>query len=507
MKQLNLFVFNQSWFHLGSLVENIIEHSHKFQMINLYYINKGLYVKPLDMSHSFFGSSFFGDPPQEICQLFLKKYFSHSSTKFIFQDVDLTEVNSQSNIPRSLKNFDQLQRLIYEDTSLGLAISSFLITLSKDSQPQVKKYFKLINNLSLTYLQLFGYLKSLNLNKNSDEVWICNGRPFHDRAIVEFCRKNSIHHKFYELGGESLNQKRWILHDTSPHDRVKHQKEIESFYHVQQITEQTTSNWFARQKTGSDNIFAKNFENSSDLDLSNNFFVFFSSSDDEVSAISLDWISAWGNQLLAVKNLIDFFEKNPSLNLVIRVHPNQKNKSRRDKKNWKSLKSKAKNIYIYNFDSEVNSYDLLEQSIGVFTYGSTVGVEAAYLRKPAALMSHSRWDEIIPHRYLKNFSELTEWIYQVSSGQINSLELESAYTGSLMWAHYMSSAGSIWKVVEVKKDFMGRSIGYLDSKSLKPNYLIIALTRFTRLLRLHLIEKAFNLERKAKRVHKNGNLS
>jgi hypothetical protein len=135
----------------------------------------------------------------------------------------------------------------------------------------------------------------------------------------------------------------------------------------------------------------------------------------------------------------------------------------------------------------------LEKSVGVITYGSTIGVEAAFSKKAAALLAHSRWDEIIPHKYLKEYSDLSDWICKVTTGQTNIKELDAAYKGSLMWANYMTSAGNAWNMIRLKKDFRGRNVGYIDSKCLKPFFLIIVLTRFNRFLRLHLIERKFVL--------------
>ena len=160
-----------------------------------------------------------------------------------------------------------------------------------------------------------------------------------------------------------------------------------------------------------------------------------------MSAISLDWDSTWENQLNAVDALINHFINHPKLNLVIRVHPNQENKSKNDKKKWKSLFSNSSNIIIYNFDSNIDIYKLLSEAKGIFTYGSTIGVEAAYLKKPAALLSNSRWDSIIPHRYLKSKGDIADWVKKVNLGiEPEASHLETCYQGSLMWGYNMKTA-------------------------------------------------------------------
>jgi len=219
-------------------------------------------------------------------------------------------------------------------------------------------------------------------------------------------------------------------------------------------------------------------------------FVFFSSSDDEVAAISDSWQSSWGNQLNCVTELMKYFESHPELSLIIRVHPNQGNKSKQDRLRWKSISSEASNIKIYNFDSKVNSYELLRKAIGVFTFGSTIGVEAAYLRKPAALFAPARWDQLIPHKYLQTNLQIDQWVQGVVDNlSLNTEHLNECYEGSLKWAHYMNTAGKPWSKIMVKKDLRGVSVGFLGGKSLKPLAVIIVLSRLVRWLHFQIKEK------------------
>ena len=496
MKNLRVFIFQQHWFHLASLLEAIVQNNSDYRSVKFYFINKSLFVKPLDRHQDFYGSFLFNKPPELTITEYLETYFNDRNKDFSYSQVQLTRGYEARDLFNKVSNIQELQKIRWEGTNIGLAISSFLITFTKDSDPNLKKYKTLINNLELTYLQIFQYLNSLKLEVSRDEIWICNGRPFHERAVVEFARKNSISLKYYEIAGEGANQERWILHENSPHDRIAHQESIKDYFNLSIPSLNLVKQWFKNQHPGGQNKYSKNFKSNTKLDSLDNYFVYFSSSDDEVSAISLDWSSTWVKQLNAVTSLISYFAAKPNLTLIIRVHPNQKNKSRNDKKKWKKLKNYSRNVIIFNYDSNIDSYKLLSGAKGIFTYGSTIGVEAAYLRKPSALLANSRWDAIIPHEYLKNEDEIANWVNRVNEKKVpNDIHIEDCYLGSLMWGNYMMTAGNNWSIIEIKKDFRNMNVGYLAGKALKPPFFVIAITRFFRFVRLHLFERRINLSK------------
>ncbi len=494
MKNLKVFLFNQNWFHLASLIESLNAHEKEFSRIEVYFINHKLAVKPLELHFSFPGDKFFGLKPEQVMSKYLYKRYEKSRINFSFKNPSLEKVSHKNSIFIDQLDFHSLKLTYWRKTQIGMAILSFLISLSRDSEPKLFKYRKLIHNLEITYAQIFNFMDSLSLSRKSDEIWVCNGRLFHDRAIVEYAKKEKISTKFFEIGGEGTNQDRWILHNDSPHDRVKHQKSIRAHYKLVKPVKKTIKSWYESQKPGGSNSYSANFHDDKNLSSSENIFVYFSSSDDEVSAISMDWDSWWGSQISAVDFMIKYFEQRPELNLIIRVHPNQKNKSKDDKNKWDSLQTNSPNVKVYSYDSKVNSYQIMSAARGVITFGSTIGTEAAYLRKPGALMSKARWDLLIPHKYIKNKLDFDRWIEKVLNNDPSiELGVQKSYLGSLMWGHYMKTAGSHWRIVERRQDFRGINVGYLGGIPLKPFLLFIFASRISRLIRLKVVETKFKL--------------
>ena len=131
MKNLNVFIFQQNWFHLGSLLEATIANEKKYQSINFFYLNKNLFVKPLDLHQDFFGCRIFSKSPELIIAKYLKSHFLDKEKFFSFKRVELARNYTAQNLFGEINGIKDLQRIQWEKTSIGLAASSFLISLTK----------------------------------------------------------------------------------------------------------------------------------------------------------------------------------------------------------------------------------------------------------------------------------------------------------------------------------------------------------------------------------------
>jgi hypothetical protein len=172
MKNLQVFLFQQSWFHLGSLIESILFESRKYKNIEIHFLGKGLFVYPLDMHQSFCRQSRLLPAPEFVMSKFLKKQFKDSDTNFKFTYANLMRDKVEYNLLSEFTDLNSLQKVKWGDTYIGMAISSYLISLTKDSSPNLNHFQNLIRNLEHTYFQIFQYLIGLNLNSGSSEIWI-----------------------------------------------------------------------------------------------------------------------------------------------------------------------------------------------------------------------------------------------------------------------------------------------------------------------------------------------
>lgn len=485
--KLRVVLFNQHWFHLCSAAEAIVSESHRFDEVELIFSRRGLKLWPLDLHFIDYVPFLKKYSPEQKLFVFLKSYLLNKDieVKFTYLDVkSIDEFNQGIDLSLYNSTLNHLRKLRLGSQPVGMAISSYLISKTRSSNPKVKRYSNLVRKGCYTFVQIQAALSTKKFDFQTDEIWVCNGRQLHERSVVEFCKTNNIAYKFFEIGGDGFQLARWILHSHSPHDRMEFQNEIKEHFLKKRDEDATeVKKWFLANRSPKSNQFTNNQVSGKGLDLSEPFIVFYTSSDDEVAAISEDWDSPWGSQIDAVRALISVFKNRPRQKLIIRVHPNLMTKSKSDQKLWRTLELNPNTVLVHP-SSNVDSYELLDNAKGVITFGSTIGVEAVYWGTPLGLMAHARYDIIVENSFLTNENDLSAWVNDAFSEKL----IKPKNTGALMWAHYFLTGGNPWELTEIKI-INGRKIGLLGGVSIRPNSVLIATARFFGFLRSTIVEQ------------------
>jgi hypothetical protein len=145
-----------------------------------------------------------------------------------------------------------------------------------------------------------------------------------------------------------------------------------------------------------------------------------------------------GKQIDCVKKLQEIFDGQDDYKLIIRVHPNLKNKSKSQIKAWNELEN-TKNSIVLDHTYADSSYTILDNSIGVITFGSTVGLEAAYLKIPSLVLTDCGYDLLGVVDKAKNWDEVTEWISQIND--FDNGTLETRKINSCIRGYFLETAG------------------------------------------------------------------
>jgi hypothetical protein len=206
------------------------------------------------------------------------------------------------------------------------------------------------------------------------------------------------------------------------------------------------SDWFQDRQSGKTQKYTENQTRDLDLNLSKPYYVFFHSSEDEL--ITTDLISkSWGNQISALEALIAVCEHLGGFDLVIRMHPNLLYKSKKEIGIWEDYGANvAKHkswVHYIPPESPINSYALIEKSIGVVTVGSTIGVEAAFLNKKSILLGRAFHEDLGITQNPMDTVSLEKLLVR----KLTHEELKDAQFNSIKYASFHAIGGTSFKWV------------------------------------------------------------
>ena len=114
--------------------------------------------------------------------------------------------------------------------------------------------------------------------------------------------------------------------------------------------------------------------------------VIFNSSEDEFATLE-DWSNPhYRSQNEGLAHILGGLQQTSSLKLFVRVHPNLKGLDNAQTRQLQELARRFPGVEFIAAESPISTYALVDAADAVLTFGSTVGVEALYRRKPSILM-------------------------------------------------------------------------------------------------------------------------
>lgn len=371
--------------------------------------------------------------------------------------INLTMVKKYNfNLPEQLidcKNVEDLKKVYFENFDVGYAIASTIITLSRNPEfniasnfHSIKEYYQSAVNL---YLSTVDYIKKYK----PDVVYLFNGRFAHVRAILRACEITKTKFIVHERGANK--DKYDLFLDKMPHDKSfaidRMERQWASDADTLEKKIKVGSNFFISRKNGKPGdwlSFTKDQDKAllpADFDRNKINVAIFNSSVDEFAAISQDWAYPFfDSQEEFIETLARLFQNEPDYHFYLRVHPNLKGLNNGQISQISKLNSP--NLTVISADSKVGSYTLLDNCNQVITFGSTMGIEAAFWAKPSILVSTGFYSgESV---YMANsYSEVVDLIKSDLKPK-NKL-------GALKYGYYYSTRGIEFKYFKAVSLFSG----------------------------------------------------
>lgn len=351
---------------------------------------------------------------------------------------------------------EKIQSYKYKNLNFGLSSLSTYISNIENDRPKISFRSFRLKKIFFESVIAFEITNKILIKHNPDLVYIFNGRFHVDNAIVKACHLNNIPIKLHERGS---NFKKYEIYEWPLHSYYNINKKILSYYNNKNVNqkkyEEIAKNFFKFNREGKELSwisYSVNFERV-DIDLtSKKRFLYFTSSDDEVASLEFlenDKQPIFKTQRDCIKFLIKYFSTQNNKVLIIRVHPHKKKKSKELKTFWDNIK--GENIIVIDSNSTIDSYQLIEESDIVLTFGSTIGLEATFWGKPSILLGSSYYMFLDCTYNPQNEQEL---IKLLNLDDLVPLSRESTYK----YGYYMMTYGKDFKYYKPKNLFEGELI-------------------------------------------------
>lgn len=383
-----------------------------------------------------------------------------------------------------LSSMREFESLGYDSIYPGPALANELTTILKSRNICFKTHQDLIQVLLKSYLEVFSSTIHFIESRGIEKVIIFNGRFLHERAVWDASKYFELNVLLFET-----TRDRYHLREKGFHDRLNNQKEMISFWNQSEMLFEEKvsigSRYFELLRSKS-NPFAR--DGNLDLPIDKPFFVYFTNSDDEAVGFWESWDEKLGTQVEVVKILQEFFDRQDKFELVIRLHPNLQNKSESQKQEWNSIKG-SRNSKVVSAESSIPSYDLMDQSVGVITFGSTIGLEAAFSRKPSLLLADSGYDELGVCDKPVDWKNVFQWIQE--KHELSQDELEYRRTMACIRGYYLELGGNRFLYSNLREIGWGsweatkfRDVRIVNFKVFDIYHKIISKLKFSKISRL-----------------------
>ena len=294
-------------------------------------------------------------------------------------------------------HLDELKSYIWKEMDIGIAAASSYITDTNDMFPDTSILKNKFNDIIWSSKIVAESFQKYLVEVKPDKVYFRNGRVSNYRPILRICQKENIN---FEVHDRACDRFHYSLGPTYRHDWEMRKREMLEVWQKGKTEErERIGNLFFQEKRArkddSFKVFAKGQEIGTlpnSWDQANYNIVFFNSSISEYVAVG-DEVNPnriYTSQEESLLDIKSYIKNRKNVKFYLRLHPNLLNQSQTEKDIWYSMADE--NLEIIYPDDTIDTYSLIDNSDLVICYLSTVGIEAAYAKKPVILLGRSLYE-------------------------------------------------------------------------------------------------------------------
>lgn len=294
---------------------------------------------------------------------------------------------------------DELKLVEYKGVHVGYGVMSSYISSTRNMNPKItessKKYFD-----SLIKEQIFTYeiLNFLQERYNFGLVIFQNGRGSQLKPFLHFCKNRKIDFWCTEDFGYRYNfiNNFWndYAHSMKSYFR-KYNECWETSKDAYNKKKEIGDSFYKKRRyaiAAGDKVYTKNQKEGllpQGWDKTKENIVIFNSSEDECCSVSKEWddLRLFKTQLQGIIAILDHYKNDDSKEFTLRIHPNLKDV--KYKYHTCLFELNYSNLKVIPGGDKVSSYALIDAADKIIVFGSTIGIEASYWKKPVILLTPS----------------------------------------------------------------------------------------------------------------------
>ncbi len=293
-------------------------------------------------------------------------------------------------------NYDSLESLknvVYEDVEIGYGAISSYVTYTRNIEPDIERVRPYLDALMRMEIRSILAFKNIFKEFHPDLVYIHNGRFAHFKPVYGLSLTNNVDFICTETvtaadGSIQIDN----IPNNIPHDFICRGQMFKDFFESKKDDpdrDKVARSFYENRRNAvfaGDTIYVKDQKRGKlpeewRKDVEN--IVIFNSSEDEFFAVGSKYrnVALFKTQLEGIKAIMEHYKEDKTKQFTLRVHPHLKGLPYHYHIGLYELD--YPNLTVIPADSDVSSYALMDAADKVITFGSTMGIESAYWKKPS----------------------------------------------------------------------------------------------------------------------------
>ena len=322
--------------------------------------------------------------------------------KFVSNNLNVKNINSfitkeideySNNYSFDYKSLEDLKNVLFEGIEIGYGAISSYVTYTRNIEPDMDKVRPYLDALMRMEVRCILAFKEIFKQFKPDLVVFHNGRFAHFKPIYGMALKYKIDFICTETvtasdGSIQIDN----IFNNIPHDFQCRGQMFKDFYgshNCDENREKVARSFFENRRNAvfaGDTIYVKDQKQGKlpvDWRDDAENIVIFNSSEDEFFAIGSKYksVALFKTQLEGIIAIMEHYKNDKSKHFTLRVHPHLKGIPYHYHIGLYDLN--YPNLTIIPADSDVSSYALMDAADKIITFGSTMGIESAYWKKPS----------------------------------------------------------------------------------------------------------------------------